>query len=81
MSVGGSVDEMRSFPQQAQRAPDPSVASTRPYSPGMEAKILEAVQTGDGRLSVSALARELGVSESEVHTAIEDLAERGLIQL
>ena len=81
MGVGGSVDEMRSFPQGAQQNPSPSTSGTW-SAPTREVaqQILGRVKAGEERLSVSTLSEELGISQSEVRRAIADLRARGLIR-
>ena len=42
---------------------------------------MERIGQGDGNVSVSALANELGATGESVRNTIEDLANRGLIRL
>ncbi len=47
----------------------------------LEQLIMERIGQGDGNVSVSALANELGVPGESVRKTIEDLASRGVISL
>jgi DNA-binding MarR family transcriptional regulator len=47
----------------------------------LEQLIMERIGQGDGNVSVSALANELGATGESVRNTIEDLANRGLIRL
>ena len=47
----------------------------------LEQQIMERVDQGDGSISVGALAEEFGVSRQFVLDTIEDLADRGVLNL
>ena len=80
--ASGTIDRIQSFPQEGQRITNQSSAKAMSAPLGtLEQRILERVKAGDYRISVRAMADELGVSQAEIRAALEQLRERGLIQL